>query len=134
MPNQMKINKDLIISDTNYTLGDIPFKDIYSTGETLTNKVFLNKPVYRRVFELNLNGNAQSYIDLSSIKYEYAWVNFGMTFNYYNNESLSSASINWYAGATDFGLCWIQSARRLQVKNASSASRHYFITLEYIKV
>ena len=51
MPNEMKINKDLIVSDTNYTLGDIPFVDVYSTTETKTNKVWIDgKPIYRKVF------------------------------------------------------------------------------------
>ena len=47
----MEINGDLLISDTNYTLGDIPFVDVYSTTETKTNKVWIDgKPIYRRVF------------------------------------------------------------------------------------
>lgn len=46
----MQINKDLVISGTNMTLGDIAYKDIYSKTETKTNKVWVDgKPIYRKV-------------------------------------------------------------------------------------
>ena len=50
----MEINKDLIISGTNMTLGDTAYKDIYYTTETKTNKVWIDgKPIYRKVIKLN---------------------------------------------------------------------------------
>ena len=52
----MKINKDLIISGTNMTLGDTAYKDIYSTTETKTNKVWIDgRPIYRKVITGNLS-------------------------------------------------------------------------------
>ena len=57
----MQINKDLVISGTNMTLGDIAYKDIYSKTETNTNKVWIDgKPIYRKVVYLNAlpNNNA----------------------------------------------------------------------------
>lgn len=52
----MQINKDLIISGTNMTLGDTAYKDIYSTTETKTNKVWIDgRPIYRKVITGNLS-------------------------------------------------------------------------------
>jgi len=72
----MQINKDLIISGTNMTLGDTAYKDIYSTTETKTNKVWTNgKPIYRKTFEFfNVNIKITDYnwtkhLNLSNISY-----------------------------------------------------------------
>lgn len=60
----MKINKDLIISGTNMTLGDIAYKDTYSTTETKTNKVWIDgKPIYRKVIDFgSLPNNTTKYM------------------------------------------------------------------------
>lgn len=72
----MKINKDLIISDTNYTLGDITKDKRYSTKETFTGKYWINgKPIYRKTFEFfNVNIKITDYnwtkhLNLSNISY-----------------------------------------------------------------
>lgn len=60
----MQINKDLVISGTNMTLGDTAYKDIYSTTETKTNKVWIDgKPIYRKVIDFgNLPNNGAKII------------------------------------------------------------------------
>ena len=60
----MQINKDLVISGTNMTLGDTAYKDIYSTTETKTNKVWIDgKPIYRKVIDFgSLPNNTTKYI------------------------------------------------------------------------
>ena len=58
----MQINSDLVISGTNMTLGDTAYKDIYSTTETKTNKVWIDgKPLYRKtIFVSSLPNNEDS--------------------------------------------------------------------------
>ena len=74
----MQINKDLVISGTNITLGDIAYKDIYSTTETKTNKVWIDgKPIYRKVVydttprsggNYNIEHGIQNYDEIVSYK------------------------------------------------------------------
>lgn len=74
----MQINSDLVISGTNMTLGDTAYKDIYSTTETKTNKVWINgKPIYRKVIydttsrsagNYNIEHGIQNYDEIVSYK------------------------------------------------------------------
>ena len=64
----MKINSDLVISGTNMTLGDIAYKDIYSTTETKTNKVWVDgKPIYRKVFFNYFNDEYNNWYPIGNI-------------------------------------------------------------------
>lgn len=64
----MKINSDLVISGTNMTLGDIAYKDIYSTTETKTNKVWVDgKPIYRKVFSNYFNDVYNNWYSIGNI-------------------------------------------------------------------
>lgn len=68
MPNQMEINKDLIISDTNKTLSDIAtYKDVYSTNEFKTNMVWEDgKPIYRKILTKGVSSNGEVLIGYPS--------------------------------------------------------------------
>lgn len=67
----MQINKDLVISGTNMTLGDIAYKDIYSTTETKTNKVWIDgKPIYRKVIVKTITRSGNNIFSLSSVGLE----------------------------------------------------------------
>ena len=49
----MKISKDLIISETNMTLGETAYKDVYSTSGVKTNKIWIDgKPIYKKVLDI----------------------------------------------------------------------------------
>ena len=64
----MQINKDLVISGTNMTLGDTAYKDIYSTTETKTNKVWIDgKPIYRKVIVKTITRSGNNVFSLSSV-------------------------------------------------------------------
>lgn len=66
----MKINKDLIVEGTNYTLEDIPFEDVYSTTEVKTNKKWIDgKPIYRLVYMDNKAYAAKSAFHISLESY-----------------------------------------------------------------
>lgn len=47
----MKINPDFIFNENGNKFSDIQIKDIYSTNEIKTNKIWDGKPVYRKVIK-----------------------------------------------------------------------------------
>lgn len=83
----MQINKDLIISGTNMTLGDTAYKDIYSTTETKTNKIWIDgRPIYRKVIkDINVTSNMSetistglSNVNVINIYGEYHTTDYGV--------------------------------------------------------
>ena len=90
------------------------------------------KDIYRKVIIKNVNSNTQIQEDLSSLNYSSIWINQAKSFNQYSGNS-STSSINWYGGTSDYGLCYVNSSNVLNIKNQSTASRKYYIVLEYTK-
>lgn len=136
MPNKMKINKDLIVGDTNYTLGDIPFdiSDVYSTSEVKTNKVWINgKPIYRKVIQTTVDNNINATIAYNINNVDYAWIDNTNSVIIGSGECLG---VNWYYGTEDFCRTWVntnQRAIRFRCASKTIGSRPTYIVLEYTK-
>lgn len=130
----MKINKDLIISDTNYTLGDIAYKDIYSTSEVKTNKTWINgKPIYRKVIQTNVDNDINTYIPYNINNADCIWIDNTHSVILSSTETLG---VNWYYGAEDFCRTWInynQRAIRFRCASKTIGNRPTYIVLEYTK-
>lgn len=96
----MQINKDLVISGTNMTLGDTAYKDIYSTTETKTNKVWIDgKPIYRKVVEFGgfpNNGSKDVATGIENIsritQFEYSWYDSADK-NYLSGNRIDSSGV-----------------------------------------
>lgn len=109
-------------------------KDIYSTDELLTNQIWIDgKPIYRKVINKSVPSNTIGQIGLSGLNYDTIWVNQGKSFNQYSGTQTSSPT-NWInSDFNDYGLCYINDERILNIKNKTNSDRTYYITLEYTK-
>lgn len=92
----------------------------------------VKKTIYRKVIVKNVNKNTQAQENLSSLNYTCIWINWAKSFNQYSG-NLSTSAIGWYNGTTDYGLCYINASKTLNIKNQSTADRKYYIVLEYTK-
>lgn len=105
--------------------------DIYSQEETITNKVFLDKPVYRKVFIQDVAKNSNVTISLAGLNHTMVWINNDASFNQYNGIA-TSCPVNWYSSTTDTGIMYINPSG-VVIKNTSSWDRTYYVVIEYTK-
>lgn len=82
----MKINPDFIFNENGNKFSDIQIKDIYSTNEIKTNKIWDGKPIYRKVIkDINVTSNMSetistglSNVNVINIYGEYHTTDYGI--------------------------------------------------------
>ena len=127
--NEIKNNNLLNANKIN----EINDKFVFSKDEKIIGKWINGKNIYRKVIESNVASMGQTNISLVDLNYEIIWVNQGKSFNQYDGTTTSSG-INWYNGSSDYGLAYINTSNNLVLKNNSSWTRKYYVTIEYTKV
>ncbi len=127
----MKINKDLIISGTNMTLGDTAYKDTYSTTETKTNKIWIDgRPIYRKVITGNLSqaqwNHGITFDTIVSIEGIFINANSGNTFNIPSTRpDFPGYQVGIFVNHTSISLA--------RATEAQSADMVFYVVLEYVK-
>ena len=127
----MQINKDLIISGTNMTLGDTAYKDIYSTTETKTNKIWIDgRPIYRKVITGNLSqaqwNHGITFDTIVSIEGVFINTNSGNTFNIPSTRpDFPDYQVGVFVNNTFITLERAVGAQR--------ADMSFYVVLEYVK-
>jgi len=127
----MQINKDLIISGTNMTLGDTAYKDIYSTTETKTNKVWIDgRTIYRKVITGNLSqaqwNHGITFDTIVSIEGVFINTNSGNTFNIPSTRpDFPDYQVGVFVNNTFITLERATGAQR--------ADMSFYVVLEYVK-
>lgn len=122
----MKINPDFIFNENGNKFSDIQIKDIYSTNEIKTNKIWDGKPVYRKVF--NRGASLASFNhNIPNIKN--IWINNDLTFRIHN--SGNHISLNASRSGT---YCYVnQTTVTFNNGDTSISPSQVFVTLEYTK-
>ena len=131
----MQINKDLVISGTNMTLGDIAYKDIYSKTETKTNKVWIDdKPIYRAViYYENVIPTSEVYAIPNYIKNVDEIIKFESLFYQNTNKQYESP---YYVSSADFFRCVLRLENNdfvIRRGSGNSNTNKVKIILEYTK-
>lgn len=104
----------------------------FSSEEQIIGTWF-GKPLYRKTLTTVVEGNSQGSISLSNLNYDQIWINQGKSFNQYDGNNTSSA-INWVSNINnDYGIVYINVGKNVMIRNNSSQTRQYYITLEYTK-
>lgn len=102
----------------------------YSRSEIKTGTWIDNKPVYRRIFTINL-GAAPNIAQAHSLtNLDKFWINQSASFVFSSNESLPST---WYYSSTDWARTWITSTTIRFRSPGDLTNRVLWVTVEYTK-
>lgn len=130
----MRINKDLIISDTGLSLEDIAYKDVYSTNELKTNKVWIDgSPIYRKVYR-NISVNQSYDLDISGLSIKEI-----TDIKYRHFDGVSTYDINnrygVWAGTEQYCRLFFRAINptTLQLRSSFETANFNYIILEYTK-
>ena len=126
------------ISHNNKKLSDILNSieiDKYSTSEVKTNEIWIdNKPIYRKIYKLNVSTNLQITQSLSSLNYDTIFVDVSHSFF---STSANLLPLGHFGDVTDFSRTWIDLNSKLLYllfgSVYSSFSKTAYVTLLYTK-
>lgn len=135
MPIQMKINKDLIVGDTNYTLGDITTAGKHLLSQEIkTDKTWIdNKPIYRNILQYNIEGNSRHTINIDTLSIDTCIYN-----NAFIIRRITSGNIDmegqYHQSDTDYFRTFIRNRTQLEIRSASTYENiAVYVILEYTK-
>lgn len=104
--------------------------DIYSTSETKTNKKFLDKDVYRRMYLITTTNNSNITQAHGLTNLDHFWVNYDASYIFDGNESLPP---NWYYSSNDWGRLWVNSTSLRFRSPGNLGTRTVYAVVEYTK-
>ena len=99
---------------------------------------YLNKPLYRKVIEVTVNGNATlttKLSDLGIIGQDIVLIDLGKSIAKYGTPpNFGWSLVSYYVSGSDNSIVYINTVGSLVIKNNTSGSRDYKVTIEYTKV
>ena len=100
--------------------------------------VYLNKPLYRKVIEVTVNGNANLTTKLSDLGItgqDIVLINLGKSIAKYGTApNFGWSPVSYYISNSDSSVVYINTVGSLVIKNNTVVSRDYKIVLEYTKI
>jgi hypothetical protein len=93
------------------------------------------RTIYRTIYHIVASGNSTATVNISGLNYNEAWVDFSNSFCQYNGV-MTSSGVTWCNNPSsngDYGLVYINADRIMNVKNNSSNTREYYITLNFTR-
>ena len=119
-------NLDVINNNLKFSLNEIV------VGE------YLNKPLYRKVIEATINGNANLTTKLSDLGItgqDIVLINLGKSIAKYGAApNFGWSPVSYYISNSDNSVVYINTVGSLVIKNNTAGSRDYKIVLEYTKI
>ena len=108
----------------------------YSLDEIVIGE-YLNKPLYRKVIEVTVNGNGNLTTNLSDLGItgqDMVIVNLGKcTAKYGTAPTFGWSPVCFYVSGSDNNMIYINTVGKLVIKNNTAGPRYYKIVLEYTK-
>ena len=99
---------------------------------------YLNKPLYRKVIEVTVNGNANlttKLSDLGIIGQDIVLINLGKSIaKYGTSPNFGWSPVSYYVSNSDSSVIYINTVGSLVIKNNTAGSRDYKVVLEYTKI
>lgn len=104
--------------------------DIYSTSETKTNKKFLDKDVYRKMYLITTTNNSNIGQAHGLTNLDKFWINYDASYIFDGNESLPPM---WYYNTNDWGRLWVNTTEVRFRSPSSLGTRTLYAVVEYTK-
>ena len=99
---------------------------------------YLNKPLYRKVIEATVNGNANLTTKLSDLGItgqDIVLINLGKSIAKYGAApNFGWSPVSYYISGSDSSVVYINTVGSLVIKNNTGGSRDYKVVLEYTKI
>ena len=99
---------------------------------------YLNKPLYRKVIEATVNGNANLTTKLSDLGItgqDIVLINLGSSIAKYGTApNFGWSPVSYYVSGSDSSVIYINTVGSLVIKNNTAGSRDYKVVLEYTKI
>ena len=99
---------------------------------------YLNKPLYRKVIEVTVNGNANLTTKLSDLGItgqDIVLIDLGKSIAKYGTApNFGWSPVSYYVSNSDSSVVYINTVGSLVIKNITAGSRDYKIVLEYTKI
>ena len=99
---------------------------------------YLNKPLYRKVIEVTVNGNANlttKVSDLGIIGQDIVLINLGKSIARYGaSPNFGWSPVSYYITNQDSSVVYINTVGSLVIKNNTTGPRDYKVVLEYTKI
>ena len=99
---------------------------------------YLNKPLYRKVIEVTVNGNASLTTKLSDLGItgqDIVLINLGKSIAKYGTApNFGWSPVSYYISNSDNSVVYINTVGSLVIKNNTAGSRDYKVVLEYTKI
>ena len=103
----------------------------FSTTEKEVGKWIDGKPIYKKVFSIEVGSSADIRYTHNLSNLSTFWINQADSFIFGNSESLS---LNYYYSSTDWARAWINDTTiRIRVASSSFGSRTAYVVVEYTK-
>ena len=128
---------NLIGSDVINNLGIINNNLKFSINETVVGE-YLNKPLYRKVIEVTVNGNTTLNTKLSDLGItgqDIVLINLGKSIAKYGTApNFGWSPVSYFISNTDSSVVYINTVGNLVIKNNTAGGRDYKVVLEYTKI
>ena len=99
---------------------------------------YLNKPLYRKVIEVTVNGNANlttKVSDLGIIGQDIVLIDLGKSIAKYGTApNFGWSPVSYYVSSSDSSAVYINTLGSLVIKNNTTGPRDYKVVLEYTKI
>ena len=133
----MKINSDLIVDGTNYTLGDITTSGKHLLSQTIkTDKTWIDgKPIYRTVFSYDVSSESarSQSVNISSLQIDTCIYNNSFCKRWIpgGNEDFEKP---YFQSETDYFRCFIRNKTNIEIRIKTTYSNIIlYAIIEYTK-